>query len=122
MRLRAFLDALPAGNRYAFEFRDVSWHREEVYGALRDHGAAFCIYHLAGHLSPRKVTADFAYIRLHGPEGAYRGRYSASDLSRWAGIASAWLGQGLDVYFYFDNDQNGFAAQDALRLAELVGM
>jgi uncharacterized protein YecE (DUF72 family) len=120
-RLRAFLDALPRGNRYAFEFRDQSWYRREVYEVLRQYGAAFCIYHLAGHLSPKEVTADFVYIRLHGPAGAYEGQYSAGELSGWAGAVSAWLRQGKSVYCYFDNDQNGYAAQDALKLQQMVG-
>jgi uncharacterized protein YecE (DUF72 family) len=41
-------------------------------------------------------------------------------LAGWAGTLSAWLKEGLDVYCYFDNDQAGFAAQDALRLRQMM--
>lgn len=68
-RLEGFLEALPAGRRYAFEFRDESWFAAEVYDALARHNAAFCIYDLAGRRSPVEVTADFAYVRLHGSYG-----------------------------------------------------
>ena len=34
-RLADFLDALPRGYRYAFEFRENSWNDEEVYSLLR---------------------------------------------------------------------------------------
>lgn len=115
-RLESFLQELPEGRRYTFEFRDQSWFHPEIYDLLRAHGAAFCIYHLAGTLSPREVTADFVYVRLHGPGGAYRGSYDQEALSGWAGAFTAWERRGRDVYCYFDNDQRGYAARDARAL------
>lgn len=70
--------------------------------------------------SPREITADFVYIRLHGPEAAYEGKYSKEELTGWAGALSAWQRQGKDVYLYFDNDQGGFAPQNALDLKRMV--
>lgn len=120
-RLQAFLDALPGGNRYAFEFRDESWFCSPVYEALAAHGAACCIYHLNRRTSPKKVTADFVYIRLHGPGQAYQGEYKAKGLSGWAGAVTSWRERGNDVYSYFDNDQDGYAPRDARRLLDMVG-
>jgi uncharacterized protein YecE (DUF72 family) len=120
-RLEAFPAALPEGHRYAFEFRDGSWFDERVYSALRRRGAAFCVYELAGRLSPREVTADFVYVRLHGPGDAYEGNYDEPTLAAWADALSAWAGEGRDVYCYFDNDQEGYAVRDALRLREMLG-
>jgi uncharacterized protein YecE (DUF72 family) len=119
-RIREFLAALPPDHRYAFEFRDQSWYRPEVYEALSEYQTAFCIYELAGHLSPKQVTADFVYIRLHGPGNAYQGRYEPRVLAGWAGAVSAWARQGKDVFFYFDNDEAGYAVQDAARLQEML--
>lgn len=119
-RLSDFLDALPQGYRYAMEFRDESWFCDEVYSLLADRGVAFCIYHLAGRQSPKEVTADFVYIRLHGPGQAYQGSYSDRDLQGWAGAISAWDGPDRDVYCYFDNDQRGYAARDAMRLKDML--
>ena len=66
------------------------------------------------------MTADFVYIRLHGREDtAYTGRYSGGALEQWAGAVSGWAADGKDVFCYFDNDEAGYAAQDALRL---IGM
>ncbi|MFW6180329.1 MAG: DUF72 domain-containing protein [Spirochaetota bacterium] len=118
-RLESFLGELPEGPRYTFEFRDQTWFCPEVYALLRDRGAAFCIYHLAGTLTPREVTADFVYVRLHGPGDAYQGSYNRETLSGWAGAFSSWDRGGRDVYCYFDNDQRGYAARDA---GELRGM
>lgn len=119
-RLRAFLASLPADHRYAFELRDETWFTEDVLAALREHGAAFCLYDLAGRQSPEHVTADLVYIRLHGPGQAYQGQYRDAVLRRWARKMQGWSREGREVYCYFDNDEQGFAAQDAERLQSLV--
>lgn len=119
-RLRRFLGGLPDGYRYTFEFRNPSWFDERVYAALREHNTAFCIYYIAGQQSPKQVTAEFIYIRLHGPGDAYQGRYNTQFLAGWAGAFSTWRRQGYDVYCYFDNDQCGYAVENALELKEIV--
>ncbi len=119
-RLEAFLAALPKEFRYALEFRDPSWINDHTHQALADSGVAFCIYEFAGYLSPRVVTADFVYIRLHGPEGAYQGSYDTATLADWAKAISAWSRQGKEVFCYFDNDEAGYAAQNALELQKLL--
>lgn len=119
-RLSTFLKMLPRQHRFAFEFRDATWFNEQAYALLRQHQAAFCIYELAGKQSPEIVTADFIYIRLHGPAGAYQGQYTQSVLHTWAERIAGWRKAQKDVYCYFDNDQAGYAVQDAQRLRELV--
>jgi uncharacterized protein YecE (DUF72 family) len=119
-RLEDVLEILPEGQRYAFEFRDPSWFDDKNYDLLRNYGSSFCVYDLDGKTSPKEITADFAYVRLHGPDGPYRGRYGPERLAGWAGTLSAWLKEGLDVYCYFDNDEAGYAAQDALRLQQMM--
>lgn len=119
-RLEAFLDALPGRCRYTFEFRDESWFDAEVYRALARHNAAFCIYDLAGRRSAIEVTADFVYVRLHGPDGAYRGSYDGRTLSGWVRRFLGWRGEGRDVYCFFDNDEKGYAASDALRTLDML--
>jgi uncharacterized protein YecE (DUF72 family) len=115
-RLEAFLSGLSGDFRYAFEFRDRSWLTREIYDLLASHDAALGIYDLDGFLSPRKVTAGFVYVRLHGPAGPYQGSYDTRTLAGWAGAFSSWARQGREVYCYFDNDQAGYAALNALRL------
>jgi uncharacterized protein YecE (DUF72 family) len=119
-RLRAFLEILPDDFRYAFEFRDKRWFDERIFAALRECQSAFCIYHLRGRLSPREVTSDFVYIRLHGPDGAYQGKYTTSELAGWAGAISTWKRQGKQVFCYFNNDVEGFAPQNAASLSEML--
>jgi len=119
-RLETFLSKLPKGYRYTFEFRDPSWYTAEIFTSLRNHQCAFCIYDLSGHQSPIETTADFVYIRLHGPADKYQGSYTDDSLATWAARCQAWRKDGKDVYFYFDNDQCGYAAFNALTLKKLV--
>jgi len=119
-RLDDFLGLLAPDYQYAFEFRDETWFNDETYSILAENEAAFCIYDLAGRQSPKEVTADFVYVRLHGPNGAYQGRYTKGSLSGWAGAFSTWADQGKEIYCYFDNDEAGYAAENALELQEML--
>jgi uncharacterized protein YecE (DUF72 family) len=119
-RLEHFLAALPRAHRYAFEFRDLSWHSPGVLALLRRFNVAFCIFHLAGFSSQHEITADFTYVRLHGPGAKYQGSYSQRQLKNWAETIAGWSARLKAVYVYFDNDQAGYAAQNALRLKQLV--
>ncbi len=118
-RLDEFLRALPVGLACAFELRDPRWHNEEVYQLLRRHNAAFCIYELAGFCSPIIHTADFAYVRLHGPVTAYSGCYTRQALRKWVRRLQAWTDLRA-VYVYFDNDESAYAPRNALELRALL--
>lgn len=120
-RLEALLEALPRDLRYTFEFRDLTWIRPEIDTLLARFGAAFCIYELAGYHSPLSVTSDFAYVRLHGPGlGKYQESYSPDRLRLWAKQIAEWANDLAAIYIYFDNDQAGYAARNALELKRLV--
>jgi uncharacterized protein YecE (DUF72 family) len=119
-RLAALLEKLPRRHRYTFEFRELSWNTAEILQILREHNAAYCIYELAGYHAPLEITADFAYVRLHGPGGKYQGSYSPCKLREWAERIAVWRRTLRHVYVYFDNDQAGYAAQNALELRRLV--
>jgi uncharacterized protein YecE (DUF72 family) len=121
-RLAAFLAALPRRYRYAFEFREPSWLDADIYALLEKHRAALCLYHIAGFESPIEVTADFVYIRLHGPGAKYQGRYSDDALRAWARRIRKWSRDGTAVWCFFDNDDSGHAARDAARLGAMVGV
>lgn len=93
----------------------------EVLCVLERYNAAFCVYELAGYHSPFTVTADFAYVRLHGPAaGNYEGSYSDKPCGGWASRIEAWAREVKAIYIYFDNDQAGYAAHNALTLKEMV--
>ncbi|MQX35821.1 DUF72 domain-containing protein [Roseospira navarrensis] len=120
-RLDALLAAVPDDLRCAVEARDESWFSDEIDAVLARHSAAFAVYDIDGRTSPVKTTADFAYVRLHGPGKAYEGSYDDEALGGWAAQARAWRDEGKDVYVFFDNDQDGHAPRNAARLMEMVG-
>jgi uncharacterized protein YecE (DUF72 family) len=119
-RLDDFLEALPRGHRYAFEFRDPSWSNPEIFQLLRKYKAAYCPFDLAGYQSPIEITTNFIYVRLHGPGDKYQGSYTEDALNKWASRIKEWRTELRAIYVYFDNDQAGYAAHNAMRLRELV--
>ena len=119
-RFDSFVSALPRNQRFVFEFRNSSWYTENIYAILRKRNCGFCIYELAGHTSPTIVTSDFVYVRLHGPGDKYQGSYSHRSLKKWAEQVLQWKNEDRDVYVYFDNDQDAFAALNAITLKDMV--
>lgn len=119
-RLASFLGMLPRRYRYAFEFRHRSWYSDEVLDLLRTANVALCLSDHRDAPAPWEVTADFVYVRGHGPTGQYQGSYTRRTLDRWATSISAWRKEGRDVAVYFDNDQKAAAPKDARRLREML--
>jgi uncharacterized protein YecE (DUF72 family) len=106
------------GDRYriAVECRDPSWWSDEVADVLRRNEAGFCLYDMAGEGPPEIVTSDLVYCRLHGPDANYAGGYDGRTLNGWARRIDRWMGEGREVFVFFDNDDRGHAPQDAQRL------
>ncbi|MEH6664359.1 MAG: DUF72 domain-containing protein [Brevundimonas sp.] len=118
-RLETFLKALRWKQRYVIEFRHHSWYADEVLDLLRERGIALCLSDHHDAPSPWELTADFVYVRAHGPGGRYHGRYGDGTLKDWARQVRDW-GRGRDVFLYFDNDQKSAAPADAQRLMDLL--
>ena len=121
-RLRGFVAALAHwdSTRHAIEFRHPSWFDEEVAATLARHRIAACQSDAADWPLWEAVTTDLVYIRLHGHTRTYASAYSTALLTRWAARIRAWLGEGRAVHVYFDNDAEGAAPYDALRLMRLL--
>ncbi|HEY9218736.1 MAG TPA: DUF72 domain-containing protein [Phenylobacterium sp.] len=120
-RLKDFLGLLPQGARHTVEFRHPSWYDEAVFQVLREHNAALTISDHHHAPAPWIVTADWVYVRGHGPGGRYHGNYSAEELQAWAERIGEWRDEGLAAYAYFDNDIKCAAPADALELKRLMG-
>ena len=107
--------------RVAFEFRDASWLVPEVFRVLETRGAALAFADY-GEVSPMApVTADFVYLRRHGPHADHRYRYDKREIERDADAVKKWLGDGLDVFAYYNNDYNAYAVENARELIRLIG-
>ena len=119
-RLGDFLDTLSGEFRYAFEFRDQSWLNRQTLELLAQHDVAFCIYELEGFVTPDEIATDNIYIRLHGPGEAYQGSYRHKALAVRAEAFTDWASRGHTVWCYFDNDQHGYAANNAGQLQAIL--
>ncbi len=95
-RLHTFLDGLPAGKRYAVEFRHESWFDENVFRALREHDVAMVGIEQEDFASPVQPTASWGYVRLH------RFDYDAAMLAAWTKRIreSGWD----EAYVFFKHD------------------
>jgi uncharacterized protein YecE (DUF72 family) len=119
-RLDELLTVAPSTVRWALEVRDRSWLHDDVFDCLARHGAALCVHDLLED-HPWERTADWSYLRFHGPDATerpYEGRYTGRRLWRAADRISAWLDDGCDVYAYFNNDTDGHAPIDATWLRD----
>ncbi|MBW8763047.1 MAG: DUF72 domain-containing protein [Microbacterium sp.] len=115
--------------RHAIEPRSKTFDDPQSLRMLQRHGVALVVADTAGRW-PRfdALTADFAYVRLHGAEMLYHSAYTTAELREWADRVTVWAdgtgaedGRPRDVYVYFDNDARGHAPYDAAALAALVG-
>lgn len=122
-RLAAFLESLPRGYKYVFEFRDETWLTREVFELLHHYNAALCVHDLGDMKTPVEITADFTYVRFHGPGGAkYVGSYSHKELEQWAERIKSWRRNLSAIYVYFNNDVGGWAIKNAKELKVLLGI
>jgi len=122
IRLAYFLQQIPEWLRVAVEFRHPSWHCEEVFALLEEHRAAYCVTSGANLPCVLRATADFVYVRMHGPDHhhLYAGSYSDADLMWWAERIREWSHTGREVLVYFNNDGDANAVRNARILQALV--
>jgi uncharacterized protein YecE (DUF72 family) len=110
--------------RHALEVRHASFCNAEFTGLLRRHRIALVVSDSGGHWPMlEEMTADFAYIRLHGGEVLYSSSYGPAALRQWQERIDRWRGgdgAARDVYCYFDNDAKVKAPENALELERLL--
>ncbi|MBV9843078.1 MAG: DUF72 domain-containing protein [Sphingomonadaceae bacterium] len=119
-RLESFLLLLPNDLTHVFEFRDTSWLTPETLALLERYGASFCAHDMPGSATERIAVGPIAYVRFHGGEGKYWGRYSDERLLEWTDWMVDQARGGRDVWAYFNNDAEGHAVEDALTLKAMV--
>jgi uncharacterized protein YecE (DUF72 family) len=114
-RLAGYLALLPAGMRYAFEFRHPSWLTEEVYSVLRERNVSLCVAESEKLEVPEVITADFVYYRLRKPD------YSEADIDAIAARSRELLATGRDLYLMFKHEETPAGALNAEMLRKRVG-
>ncbi len=120
-RLKKFLELL--GNypvRNTLEFRNESWITEKVIDLCAKYRVSLCMADHPEFLSELTVTSDFVYIRRHGVNGNYATSYPKTDLRKDAKRIADYIKAGKDVFIYFNNDFQGYAAGNAKELSEML--
>jgi len=112
--LRAYLELLPEGVRYAFEFRHPSWLADEVYGLLRERNISLCVAESEKLEVPEVITADFVYYRLRKPD------YTEADIDAFAARSKELLNAGRDLYLMFKHEETPDGALNAELLLKKV--
>lgn len=112
-----FLAALPP-RRHALEPRHESFRTDAYFDLLRAHNVAHVVSDAPTFPCIEAVTADFAYVRLHGHDELYISSYDDRALGEWAEKIRGW---DRDTYVYFDNTMHGAAPYNALALAQRLG-
>ncbi len=124
--------------RYAVEIRHPTFLVPEFFALLREHNIAFVHADTAGKWPyAEDLTADFAYLRLHGAEQLYVSGYKDVELEWWRERIESWRrGKqppeariispkkhrpgAREVYAYFDNDAKVHAPFDAKKLSAML--
>lgn len=104
---------------YCIEFRHESWFNEEVFDLLRNNNFGFVIGDSNKWPQSKIFTADFSYIRFHGPEELFASAYSEKDLDKWAEFIISQK-QIKKFYIYFNNDLSAKAIDNAEYLRNAV--
>jgi uncharacterized protein YecE (DUF72 family) len=111
--LTEFLYALPS-SPLAIEFRHASWHIDQVYTALGQHGAGLAIMESDEDEPVLEYVGPLTYLRLH------RSSYTPAALQAWAERIEAQLSAKKDVYAYFTHEDGAPAPEYAEQLRRLV--
>ena len=91
-----------------------------MFGLLHTHGAALVIGDDKRRPLPASpLTADWTLIRFHYGTRGRRGNYSERELREWADRIGG-LRKEAEVLAYFNNDWEGFAVRNGLRLKALL--
>jgi len=122
--LEEFFKILPSQVKFAVEFRDLSWMREETWVLLKRYDVAYVI--VDEPLLPPEVhlTASFAYFRWHGKGGRpwYNYRYGKEELEPWVPKVNETAKKVDRVYGYFNNHYHGYAVENCLQVLEMLGV
>ena len=105
--------------RCAFEFRHKSWCEEKIYKILKKHNVAWVIADSSRYPKAEIITADFVYIRMHGPAALFSSKYSKEQLKTLAQKIKKWQ-KTCDIFVYFNNDFHGFAIENAKELLSFL--
>lgn len=123
-------DASDTPIRHALEVRHASFDNPAFVDLLRRYDVAAVVTNSPAWPQLRELTADFAYVRLHGGKGHHPDGYDAASLDEWASLVDGWRsgagctdGSGRDTFVYFENPEHDSVRPpfDAITLQSRLG-
>jgi uncharacterized protein YecE (DUF72 family) len=122
--LEAFFQILQPQFKFAVEFRNRSWMREETWELLKKYGVTYA--NVDEPLLPPEVhlTADFSYFRWHGKgkKPWFDYKYDKKELEPWVPKLEDTSKKVKKIFGYFNNHFHGYAPENALQLIERLGL
>jgi uncharacterized protein YecE (DUF72 family) len=122
--LESFFGMLDPMFKYAVEFRNVSWLKNETWDMLKKYDVAYTI--VDEPLLPPEVhlTAKFAYFRWHGKGEKiwFDYHYSKEELDKWVPKVQETSKTVKKVFGFFNNHYHGYAPENCLYLLERLGL
>ena len=122
--LETFFGLLDPTFRYAVEFRNPSWLKDETWDLLKKYDVAYTI--VDEPLLPPEVhlTADFAYFRWHGKGEKiwFDYHYSSKEIDVWVPKVQEASKSVKKVFGFFNNHYHGYAPENCLYLLERLGL
>ena len=100
--------------RAAFEFRHQSWFDDEIFNLLKSRNIALCIADTDALSAPKKITADYGYLRLR------REDYTKNDIERWSDFVREREAVWKDAFVYFKHEESGIGPKLARQMMELL--
>jgi uncharacterized protein YecE (DUF72 family) len=124
VNLEAFFELLDPSFRYAVEFRNLSWMRDETWELLKKYSVAYT--NVDEPLLPPEVhlTADFTYFRWHGKGEKiwFDYQYGNEELTPWVSKIREVSSKVKKIVGYFNNHFHGYAPENCLQMIDRLGL
>jgi uncharacterized protein YecE (DUF72 family) len=127
--LNGFLNETDPSIRYAVEFRDSSWYREETYDLLKKKNTclAWSVTNSTERIRHSIVTSDFIYIRFMGhfgefPKFDHVQKEKQVVLAEWLRSLRKATDSVKEVFVLMSNHFEGFAPSTVNSFRTLMGL
>ena len=106
---------------FVLEPRHNTWFEDESLTLMAGYDIGLVISQSGEHFPySEMITAKNIYIRFHGPAELYASSYSDDMLQEFSLKFKQWVGDGHQVWAFFNNDIHGHAFRDASRLKTMT--
>jgi uncharacterized protein YecE (DUF72 family) len=122
--LEGFFKTLPTHVKFAVEFRNLTWMRRETWVLLTKYNVAYAVVDEPLLPPEPHFTSNIAYFRWHGrgTQPWFDYRYKPEELQPWIPKLREAQEKVKTVYGYFNNHFHGYAVENCLQVAEMLGV